>query len=489
MFHNISELQELLEQRTKALQVSEARFRNIIEKSADGIVIVDRNGIVQFINPMGEFLFGRKAEELVGKLFGFPVVAGETTELDILHRDGEITIAEMRVVEIEWEGEIAYLASIRDITERKRVEQLKDEFVSTVSHELRTPLSIIREAISLVLDEIPGKIVEPQRDVLITAGENTKRLSRIIDSLLDISKIESRELELRRSVVNITDLIKDTASDFEHLAQEKKISFDYELPQREANVFIDADKVRQVLVNLISNALKFTPRNGRVKVICNKGEDEVIVSVRDTGIGILMENIPKLFDKFTQFGRRPGPGEKGTGLGLAISKGIVELHGGRIWVESELGKGSKFYFSLPRLGSQKIFKEYLSNGIKEAREKRSPFSVGMFSIMNFKELIFKSHEKIEEILPRLRKVIKNTLRRKSDIVVNDTGEILVILPHTKKDEAISILEITKEKLREFLLRGGDLKEKIDFTTAVISYPTEAKEEEEMLSKLREAKYS
>jgi len=219
------------------------------------------------------------------------------------------------------------------------------------------------------VDEIPGKIVEPQRDVLTTAQKNIGRLSHIIDGLLDISRIESAKLKLYKGVVNMSQLIKHTVSDFKYMAEQKGILLDYEVPQGKVHIFCDADKTRQVLVNLISNALKFTPREGRVKVACSEEEGEVIVSVEDTGIGISEENIPKLFDRFTQFGRKSGPGEKGTGLGLAISKGIVELHKGRIWVESRLNKGSKFYFSLAKSSSEEIFKEYPSKEIEQAREK------------------------------------------------------------------------------------------------------------------------
>lgn len=230
----------------------------------------------------------------------------------------------------------------------KEYDRLKSEFVSTVSHELRTPLSIIMGAIKLMLDEIPGKIVHEQKDVLATAMESVKRLSKIVDSLLSISRIESGRLDLQIAVVNICELVKDTVSDYKPLAREKGICLDCEVPQQSVDISLDPDKTKQVLINLISNSLKFTPEGGWVKVICAEQDEEVLVSVRDSGVGIAKEDIPKLFDKFTQFGRRAGPGEKGTGLGLAISKGIVELTRGRIWAESELGKGSKFTFTLPK---------------------------------------------------------------------------------------------------------------------------------------------
>jgi len=471
-------------QAEKALQASKTNLRKIILTSPDGIVIVDRDGVVQFANPAAESLFGREAEDLLGELFGLPLVKGQVEEVDIINHGGGPGIAEMRVVETEWNDQSAYLALLQDITERKRAKeqiesaakewrttfdsitdmisihdknfkitrvnkalanalntepkeligkncyevfhstkqpcpncphtwtlktkkpatleyfepclgihlgvstspildengevtssvhiakditerklaeenlrkaneklkeynQLKDEFVSTASHELRTPLSIIMGAIRLVLDEIPGQIVEEQRDVLATAMESVKRLSRIVNSLLTISKIESGRMDLQKTVVNICELIKDTVSNCESLAQEKGICLDCEVPSKSVDICLDPDKTKEVLINLISNSIKFTPEGGWVKIICTEQDKEVLVSVQDSGVGIAKEDIPKLFDKFTQFSRKDGPGEKGTGLGLAIVKKLVEIHGGKIKVDSEVGQGTIFTISLP----------------------------------------------------------------------------------------------------------------------------------------------
>jgi len=251
---------------------------------------------------------------------------------------------------------------IKNITERKLAEEklikanekleeynkLKAEFVSTASHELRTPLSIIMGAIKLVLDEIPGEIVPEQREILSEAMENVQRLNNTVSSLLNISKIESGKMDWKAESVDICGLVSDTVSNCKGLAREKGISLDYETSQRSVEILVDPDKIKQVLINLISNSLKFTPQGGWVKVSCAEEDGEILVSVEDCGVGIAQEDIPKLFDKFTQFGRKAGPGEKGTGLGLAISRKIVELANGRILVESELGKGSKFTFTLPK---------------------------------------------------------------------------------------------------------------------------------------------
>ncbi|MDP8215744.1 MAG: PAS domain-containing sensor histidine kinase [Candidatus Kaelpia imicola] len=243
---------------------------------------------------------------------------------------------------------IASVHIARDISECKQAERIKDEFISTVSHELRTPLSIIKEGVSLVLDQIPGKINKEQDDILKTAKENINRLAKIINGLLDISKIEAKKVELEKKEVEISVLLSKISSIFKNSAREREINLEVKSFQEDVKLYIDEDKIIQVFTNLIDNALKFTEK-GKVEIAIYDIGKDVECSVSDTGRGISKEDLPKLFDKFQQFGRTPGPGAKGTGLGLSISKGIVEIHGGRVWVESKLGKGTKFIFTLPKI--------------------------------------------------------------------------------------------------------------------------------------------
>ena len=229
-----------------------------------------------------------------------------------------------------------------------KLDNLKSEFVSVVSHELRTPLSIIKEGVSLVLDGVIGEISPTQNKVLATSRNNIDRLSRIINSLLDISKIESGKVELKKKAVDLKVLIKNVVALFETKARERGLEIKVSLPPEEKlNLCLDEDRIIQVFTNLIGNSLKFTERGYIGISVVDKGS-EFEFTVSDTGIGISAEDLPKVFRKFMQFGRVAGNGEKGTGLGLSIAKGLIELHDGRIWVESEPGKGSKFIFTLPK---------------------------------------------------------------------------------------------------------------------------------------------
>ena len=229
----------------------------------------------------------------------------------------------------------------------KELDHLKSEFISVVSHELRTPLSIIKDGISLVLDGITGEITPKQDKILQTSKDNVDRLARIINNLLDISKIESGKVELKRKLVDINALVRKVARDFDLKAKERGLDLKLNLPAAELNLLIDEDKIAEVFVNLLSNAFKFT-QNGFVQIEIIDGGNEIQCVVSDSGLGIRPENLLKIFEKFTQFDRVDGPGEKGTGLGLSIVKGLVELHGGKIRVESQFGRGARFHFTLPK---------------------------------------------------------------------------------------------------------------------------------------------
>lgn len=376
--------------------------------------------------------------------------------------------------------------------EKARADQIKADFISTVSHELRTPLSITKEGISLVLDKVTGEINEKQEKVLSTARSNIDRLARIIDSLLDISKIEAGKVELKRGLVDIAELIRQAASSFELSLKGKNLELKMNVPEKQIDAFVDPDKLTQVLTNLIGNALKFTDR-GYIEISLQEKEKEIECIVADTGLGIGEEDLPKVFSKFEQFGRLPGPGEKGTGLGLAITKGIIELHGGKIWVESPAWpslpagrQGTKFSFILSKYTTEEIFKEYLNNGMREAMDKKICMTLIVISITEFNKLKQKfSDEKMDVVLRNMEGIIKDTLRRKGDVVFNDSGEMMIILAGCGKEAALSVENRLKEALDKYLTNeklSGEIK--LRFGSAV--YPDEAKNDTELIEKAKKA---
>jgi len=231
--------------------------------------------------------------------------------------------------------------------ELQQLDRMKSEFVSTVSHELRTPMAIIKESLSQILEGILGDVPDPQRRLLNMALNNINRLARIINNLLDISKIEAGETVVKREDFDITAAAREVIESFAAHVNPKGLELDLKAPDQPLIINADRDKIIQVFTNLIGNAVKFTAQGGITLTLEDKGET-MQAAVVDTGTGISESDLPKVFGKFQQFGRKDGPGDKGTGLGLAISKGIVELHKGSIWVESKLNEGTKFVFILPK---------------------------------------------------------------------------------------------------------------------------------------------
>lgn len=238
------------------------------------------------------------------------------------------------------------VAVITDISERKRLEELKDDFVRTVSHELRSPLTAIKEAVSVVAEGVVGELNNEQKEFLNTAKVNIERLVRLTADVIDYGKASRPEHELAFKYNDINELAKETVKEMILLAKKKKLRLRVSLGRSLPKAKFDRDKISQVMTNLISNSIKFTDK-GLVTIKTSKEEDGLCFCVEDTGKGIKKENREKLFEAFGAIFNGNKHKNNGAGLGLAISKKIIEQHGGRIWVESEAGKGSKFCFTLP----------------------------------------------------------------------------------------------------------------------------------------------
>jgi signal transduction histidine kinase len=383
-----------LERRVSELAASEARFRALVERNADGVVIVSNSGWIRFVNPAAEALFGRSAAELVGELFGFPLVTDETTEIDIVRRGGELITAELRAVSIRWNEEDACLVSLRDITDRKRAEdrerelvreqaarqvaeaaeehqrrlaeesaalaeenkrlyeeaqvanQAKSNFLAVMSHELRTPLNAIIGFSDLLLAGVAGSLQEQQRQYLERIQNSSRHLLDLLEEVLTFARTESGSEEIRLHAVELADLVREVAAIAEPLAAQNGLDFRIGFPADPVRWVTDAPKVRQILLNLLSNAVKFTDQ-GTVSLHARAAADTVHLEVSDTGIGIAAEHQHKIFEPFWQVAQDSTRTRPGTGLGLTVSRRLADLLGGDITVRSEPGKGSTFTVRLP----------------------------------------------------------------------------------------------------------------------------------------------
>ena len=243
--------------------------------------------------------------------------------------------------------EIAAKKSELEAANRKlqQLDKIKSDFVSNVAHEFRTPLTIIKGNVDLVNKGGLGSVAPAQKEMLDGAINIVNRLSRLVNDLLDISKIESGKMELKKEPVDINTIIEENLVTFDKAIKDKKQRLQKDLAKDIPRINADEDKVTQVFVNLLSNAMKYTPESGQISIKTVNLEKEIMVEISDTGEGVAPDNLDKIFDKFT---RVTAEKKEGTGLGLPIVKDIVNLHNGRIWVKSELGKGSQFYFTLPK---------------------------------------------------------------------------------------------------------------------------------------------
>jgi signal transduction histidine kinase len=237
---------------------------------------------------------------------------------------------------------------LRDVTSQKELESMKSNFLSVVSHELRTPLHSIKGFVDIILMGKTGSINDLQRDFLTTVKEATGNLQRLIDDLLEFSRREAGQIKLKPAMISLQAIAAKVIEQLSPQAQEGALNLMNKVSENLDLVEADPMRIEQVLTNLVSNAIKFTPSGGSVSVLAADEGERVRVSVQDTGIGISEEELAKVFQRFYQVDSSATRSYRGAGLGLTICKFIVEYHHGRIWAESQVGKGSTFSFTLPK---------------------------------------------------------------------------------------------------------------------------------------------
>lgn len=344
------------------------KFFSLIEKIDEGITLSDEDGRFEIFNSkMGEItgytmLEANNRIDFIERLYPDPAQREKALsrvsdvikngylnnfETEICSKDGTKKTLLISTSLMHDMNKRLFLSIYQDITERKRIEKLKTDFVNMVSHEVRVPLCIMSEGLKLLLDRIVGDITPKQAEVLNTVKANVERLIRLTNNILDISKIEAGKMEMNNTSFDLPALIREIASCFNTEFKKKNLEVIMDMPDK-ITIYADLDKIEQVFTNLLSNALKFTDK-GKITISARDTKDMIECTVSDTGAGISREDLPKIFDKFLRFGPRSLPAIKGTGLGMYITKSMIELHNGRIWAESELGRGTRISFTIPRI--------------------------------------------------------------------------------------------------------------------------------------------
>lgn len=380
------------------------RFRDLLEAAPDGILEVERDGTIVLLNAAAERMFGYTREELLGQLVDVLVPEslrprhrqhrhqfvdhpatrpmGTGLELFARRKDGTQFPVEISLSPIRSSHAFRVIAIVRDITSRtqasakldamhqefaatleaknqqleirnrevEKANRLKSEFLASMSHELRTPLHTIMGFADLLAEELKGPLNLDQKRFVDHIRRDSSHLLELINDILDLSKIESGRLELNPELFTAAEAVVETIVGIRPLAENKQIRIREALDPA-VTVIADRLRFKEILYNLLSNAIKFTPEKGQILVECSEQQEGCSFAVTDTGIGIDPSEQQAIFDKFYQLGSTTRGVREGTGLGLAITKSLVEMHGGRIWVESTPGAGSSFQFLLPRTRS------------------------------------------------------------------------------------------------------------------------------------------
>ncbi|MDB2685619.1 ATP-binding protein [Mariniblastus sp.] len=352
-------LQTQLEQTQLALLASETRLRNLVLSNPDAILIVDLNGIVRFMNPAAEQLFGRSAKQMTGQSFGFPVVAGETADLDIVQANGAVGVAQMRVVKTQWEDQPVFLTSLRDISvQQQLMNELSatasklersngelEQFAYIASHDLQEPLRKVSAFCELLAKEYGHKLDGDAAQYMHFIKDGAARMHVLIKDLLAFSRIGLDNQEDRET--SVQDSLNDALVNLETVIEEAgaEVTQD-QLPVVRAN----RRQLSHLLQKLIINAIKYRKdAPPKIHVGVESDHDRWIFSVTDNGIGIELKNLEKVFNIFTRLHVPSEYPDAGTGIGLAICRRIVDRLDGDIWAESEHGVGSVFRFSIKKL--------------------------------------------------------------------------------------------------------------------------------------------
>ena len=356
-------LEDIVAERTEALRQANAKLEGIVSYCADGIILVDENGIIEQVNSACENLIGLIEKKIVNSSIDEFLYSSKVKISKELHKldEQELLLRNFFIKnklsnsEIPVEINFAQISSqdnkmkrfvgvIRDVTEQKKADKLRDDFIATLTHDLRTPLLAAIQTLTFFLDGALGELDEKQKLLLSTMQKSNEDLLGLVNALLEVYKYDAEKLTLTKTEFNIYELAQQVYSEISPLAVSKNI--DFSIVDEDKNIIIEADRgeIRRVICNLCGNAINYTPDGGKVVINISSEGNDLIFSVIDNGCGIPAEDIPNMFQRFSQ-----GTSKKrstGTGLGLYLSRQIIEAHVGKIWLESKINKGSEFSFLL-----------------------------------------------------------------------------------------------------------------------------------------------
>ena len=353
-------LEDTEEARRKA-EEEKNRTKEIVNSLTDGLLFFDKDNRLSLMNPRAEKLFGVEEEMIIGKPIGDffqfselrPLAFLLGRRIERLFREelklSENFILEVTTVPLITRGKsMGYLVVLHDVSREKIVERMKTEFVSISAHQLRTPLSAIKWTLKMLLDGDLGEITAEQREFVLKTYDSNERMIRLINDLLNVTRIEEGRYVYKRTPHDIVGLVQSMLDSYEAEIEKRKIKLEFKKPKEKIpEVMIDFEKMVLAFQNLVDNAIKYTPENGKVTVSLIYDKKEIVISVKDNGIGIPKDQQDRVFSKFFRGANVLKMETEGSGLGLFITKNVIEAHGGKIWFNSKKGEGATFSFTIP----------------------------------------------------------------------------------------------------------------------------------------------
>ncbi|MCP6719276.1 MAG: ATP-binding protein [Patescibacteria group bacterium] len=353
-------LEDTEEERQKA-EEERNKTQEIIASLTDGLLVFDKENRLSLVNPQAESFLGIEKEKMVGKYISdlsrlpktkklFQLIGKKTISL---FRQ-ELKIGENFILEVSRaplvvdKKKIGSLIVLHDVSREKIIEKLKTEFVSISAHQLRTPLSAIKWTLRMLLDEDLGKINQEQRQFIEKTYQSNERMISLINDLLNVTRIEEGRYLYKPALTNISPILEFVINSYKDEVAKRKIKIEFKkTSQKIPKVLLDVEKMKLAFQNIIDNAIKYTTPGDKVTVTLNYDKKKVVVSIKDTGVGIPKDQQKRVFTKFFRGANVMKMETSGSGLGLFIAKNIIDSHSGKVWFESEEGKGTTFYFSLP----------------------------------------------------------------------------------------------------------------------------------------------
>ena len=529
---------------SRSMDVAEqerVRLAAFPEENPNPVIEIDGTGAISYVNPASK----EKFPDLLKQGFRHPILQGLIPAVAEMEKGGLLTLKRdvavgdsifEEIVSIVPESRLVWVY-VNDITERKRFEKqrqeqaqvlekanqemvrqqqilqallddlqtskteleerrsqleasnkhlnellvMKDEFVAKVSHELRTPLTAVKEGVRLFLDGVLGTFNEEQNDFLSTIDQSVDRLAELINNLLDFSKLQAGRLRLSRRRASISELVDMTLKSYRLIAGGRVIGSQCSAVP---DAFVDSNRILQVLGNLFANAIKFTKEDGSITFLLRAyDDDQVVVSVKDNGAGIAKEDLQKLFQKFSQVGDDTSQ-RRGTGLGLALCKELVEMHGGKIWVESEPGRGSVFQFTLPvytsELALEKGFEQMLTSNNRSELETIGLILIGVGAVCG--PLQSAQGWDPRMCLEQLALAVRQHVKRGDHVLEIEPDKVAILTMANTAGIGV-ILERLRKVLPEWLAGKGvnaPAVSSLGFGLAV--YPTDGMEVKELVAK-------